>query len=765
MRYWFTRADLKLSQTTVKRFDPSHWTIDFPRGTMGSVISEPGENALDVHLTFGRRGDLAGLIFETEDRHAHAGHRRVSNRDYSRCQLSFRWKATGLVALDAVNGPTLTIEGKDADGVQRSWYVRLWNYARGEPQDALIRLDFDQLDAGFNLSTDAERVYVRSIDRMFISLVPPAYVSGSSEVFGTPLQASVRLSDFDCSGSGSVLQINDAFVPEHDYRICTAYDDLYHMTPERVIDAIERLGYRKCINHYVGMSHYPVLTGSGLVDPTEPICAPARKWHESFAALAAERGFYIIWSISFELLEPFCPDDWKQRDCNGLPAQTGYTPPSNLLSPANVEAMAYLAAVSSAFAKIGAEAGMPVHVQMGEPWWWVTADSRICMYDDAARALQVPHDDISDIRNVSSPSQMSAMFRAGEILSAATAAIIADVRESVGLVTSYVLPYLPSILRRDAPALEHANLPVGWSRPQFDVLQLEDYEWVIEDLVERSRSGLQHAVEKLGYSKTDCRYLAGFVMWPDNRQEWGPIMRAAERAQEECASEVFIWALPQVLRDGLTIFAEENDVVDAFLDAQFPVEIGAAAWVEPRFSTTIHTASSGLESRNVDWAQSRLRFDAGPGVRSLLDLQQLLSFFRSVRGNAVGFRFRDPLDFSSANMTDEPSATDILVGIGDGREFRFPLVKQYGSGETRRITRPVGGSVCVAVDGIATEAFSVSSGGIIEFEVAPAIGAKVTVGYLFDVPVRFEEEHLRVSRKTYLAGEAASVPLIEVLEA
>ena len=765
MRHWFTRADLKLAQSTIKRFDPAHWTIDFPRGAMGCVVSTPNEDTLCAYLTFGRRGDLVGLIFESEDRHAHPGHRRETSRDYSHCQLRFRWQSTGLIALDSVHGPTLTIEGRDHEGVARSWYVRLWNYAEGQNQDAVIALDFDALDAGFNLLTDAERVYVRDIDRMFISLVPPSYQPGSSDLLATPLEASVQLSGIECSGSGSMLDANDAFAPEHHYRICTAYDDLYHLTPERVIDAIERLGYRRCINHYVGMSHYPALTGSGLVDPDRPLCEPARRWHESFAALAAERGYHIIWSISFELLEPFCPEAWKQRAWDGTPGRTGYTPPSNLLSPANSEAMAYLARVATAFARIGADAGMPVHLQMGEPWWWINSDQAICIYDDAARARQVAHEEIRDVRGVKSDDQVAALTRAGEMLSAATASIVADVRRAVGPVTTYVLPYLPSILRKDATALEHANLPAGWAAPAFDVLQLEDYEWVVEDLVEQSRSGLRHAAIKLGYDKSKCRYLAGFVMWPENRHEWGPIMRAARRAERESASEVFIWALPQVLRDGLTIFAEEEDSVDAFLDTDFPLEIGSAAWVEPCFSTTVHLSAAGTENRNANHAQARLRIDAGPGVRSLEDLQKLLSFFRSVRGNAIAFRFRDALDFSSANMTDDPGAGDVLLEIADGKRRRFPLVKRYGAGEVRRITRPVQGSILVAANGVQTSAWTLSESGIIEFDEPPASGARVTAGFLFDVPVRFEEQQLRVSRKTYLAGEAVSVPLIEVREA
>jgi hypothetical protein len=47
---------------------------------------------------------------------------------------------------------------------------------------------------------------------------------------------------------------------------------------------------------------------------------------------------------------------------------------------------------------------------------------------------------------------------------------------------------------------------------------------------------------------------------------------------------------------------------------------------------------------------------------------------------------------------------------------------------------------------------------------ARAWDAALREGYLFDVPVRFAEDTLEVSRSTFLAGEAPSVPLIEVRE-
>jgi uncharacterized protein (TIGR02217 family) len=44
------------------------------------------------------------------------------------------------------------------------------------------------------------------------------------------------------------------------------------------------------------------------------------------------------------------------------------------------------------------------------------------------------------------------------------------------------------------------------------------------------------------------------------------------------------------------------------------------------------------------------------------------------------------------------------------------------------------------------------------------VGSEVRAGFRFDVPVRFAEDRLAVSRATFEAGEIASVPLIELRE-
>jgi uncharacterized protein (TIGR02217 family) len=116
-------------------------------------------------------------------------------------------------------------------------------------------------------------------------------------------------------------------------------------------------------------------------------------------------------------------------------------------------------------------------------------------------------------------------------------------------------------------------------------------------------------------------------------------------------------------------------------------------------------------------------------------------------------------------MSGEPTALDQQIGTGDGATGRFALTKSYSGGEERGITRPVAGSVRIAVGGVElASGWSLEALGEIPLDEPPPAGAAITAGFLLDVPVRFADDRLEVNRATFLAGEAPSVQLIEIRE-
>ncbi len=209
----------------------------------------------------------------------------------------------------------------------------------------------------------------------------------------------------------------------------------------------------------------------------------------------------------------------------------------------------------------------------------------------------------------------------------------------------------------------------------------------------------------------------------------------------------------------------------AFHEVRFPVDVAFGSLGGPERATEIVALGSGREKRNTRWAQSRRRFDAGYGVKSLEDLHAVIAFFEQRRGRLHGFRFRDPLDWKSSTPTSALSAFDQVIAAGDGETADYRLVKIYGSGATRyvrHIVKPVAGSVLIAVGGAEkTEgsAFTVdSTTGIVTFRAGhiPASGATITAGYAFDVPVRFDTDRLEISLAAFEAGSIPAIPMVEV---
>src|SRR3546814_801364 len=199
------------------------------------------------------------------------------------------------------------------------------------------------------------------------------------------------------------------------------------------------LGYRKLINHYVGMSHYFRLGWDAgesrfvAVAAADPLNAPCRRWHQDFMARAKTLGFNVIWSLSYELFDAHAPVAWKQRAWDGRPALTGWSPPSTLLSPANSAAMAYLQDVGEAFIGFSTAAGVEPLFQIGEPWWWVAADGRPHIYDDAARAAFGGNPpEIASVRAELSAGQKALLDQAGILLGGSTQIGRAPCRERGG---------------------------------------------------------------------------------------------------------------------------------------------------------------------------------------------------------------------------------------------------------------------------------------------------------------------------------------------
>lgn len=209
----------------------------------------------------------------------------------------------------------------------------------------------------------------------------------------------------------------------------------------------------------------------------------------------------------------------------------------------------------------------------------------------------------------------------------------------------------------------------------------------------------------------------------------------------------------------------------SFHEVRFPTAISRGATGGPERRTDIVVLGSGYEERNSRWADSRRRYDAGYGVKTLDELHAVIAFYEERRGPLYGFRWKDPGDWKSCAPLDTPAPDDQVIGTGDGVTATFQLVKQYGQAFapwSREIRKPVAGSVMIAVDAVPQvdgAGYAVDGEtGVVTFMPAsiPTVGQQITAGFEFDVPVRFDSDRLEINVSGFKHGSIPSIPIVEV---
>lgn len=209
----------------------------------------------------------------------------------------------------------------------------------------------------------------------------------------------------------------------------------------------------------------------------------------------------------------------------------------------------------------------------------------------------------------------------------------------------------------------------------------------------------------------------------------------------------------------------------SFHEVRFPTRIALGSSGGPERRTEIVLLGSGHEERNTRWADSRRSYNAGYGIKTRNDLHAVIAFFEERRGRLYGFRWNDRSDNKSCPPQDAPGGTDQVIGAGDGTTATFQLIKTYGSSfapYVRKITKPVAGSVIVALDEVpqveAIDFVVDTTSGIITFLPGkiPAADVQVTAGFEFDVPARFDTDELKIDMTSFDAGQIQNIPVVEI---
>jgi uncharacterized protein (TIGR02217 family) len=194
-----------------------------------------------------------------------------------------------------------------------------------------------------------------------------------------------------------------------------------------------------------------------------------------------------------------------------------------------------------------------------------------------------------------------------------------------------------------------------------------------------------------------------------------------------------------------------------FIEELFPLTLAKKIVGGLEFHTTTINNLSGVENRNINWPLPKNRYNISKNLYSSKDIEIIQTWFRVTRGKAIGFRFRDALDYSGQKE---------LIGIGNNQQSSFQLKKFYNIGKynfVRKIIKPTIGSVKIYIDEQLTEADINIKNGLISLPTPPKDKQEIRADFQFDIPVRFNSDLLQTSYHSFNLYRIEQLELVEIL--
>lgn len=416
------------------------------------------------------------------------------------------------------------------------------------------------------------------------------------------------------TGSRAVIRKRTYETPAHKMQMTSGYDDTYNITPWRQVDTTYKLGYRNHFDMYMGMSHYFKAQSSGgsstfinkvVKDADEPLNYPTEQWCKNLFKHLVSYGYTFVWSTSFEILASYMPEEWAQRDYTGAMALSGWSPPSSFVIPAHTEPLAYLGRVIKHGLRLMKEAGMEqLLFQIGEPWWWDGSytNGAPCIYDSFTRALyksetgnDVPTPFYENYSQPITADQRPYLEWIGSKLGQATNYIRDAVKASYPESLATLLFFTPQIMNPASEMLPIINFPSSeWVYPNYDFVQIEDYDWISAGTLKYLPLTLEAATERLKYPLEVVHYFVGFVNTARETWVWPNINIATKQAFANKIPNIYIWAYPQVIRDGI-IYDDTEYGTDVAVMPELPHTRQMPKDIEARIVRPVFMAKIGDE--------------------------------------------------------------------------------------------------------------------------------------------------------------------------
>ena len=713
------------------------WSINNNFESSAAVTSETFTD-LTVTGTFRTQSDMVGLYWNSKDIITHPYISYGSRYDYSGVKLEFDYEMKGCTDF---SNPSISISIVKNSG--ETYYLTMNRFIKKNH----VTIDFNKLTllAGntyFDKNGREQTVKkktnldVKDIKSIMFVIVPQGYVSGSTYKIMKNANFTCRISNINVA-NGAICAEQPRLEP-HRYRLCEGYDDIYNMNPYRISNEMRKLGYVGWVNLYLGASHYyekygekgDVIVDMGFTnDRTEkmtldkdvPLNAAFRAWLDCYSCkLKMNDVENLVISVSMENIQ--APQSWRQIDSNGNFAITGWNPSTFLISPCNDEAVEYMQKVSGECLDIVVTNGFQPVLQMGEVWWWWNENDlpnqSPCFYDNATRTKYLAEHGtpLPEYRDAwTEEYDGTAMKWLNQQLikySDALSNVVKSDRYSDGIYIA--LFYLPSVIDEDrvpSMMIDVNYLPDVYSPYRLDVLQIEDYDWVINQSIHHREA---YAVGKeLGFNESGLHYFGGFVLYPEDAARYWPLIeKALEDAIAHNFKEVYVWAGTQVRRDGKILGYDEYAILRNLEMS------GKPGIVSPQITTPDYASVSEnftIEIQTNQWINGNFNIYEYNNTEkgNLLASGKIVNGHSSLSlsSNFSGMnRFYLEFDYIDGRYH---MLHDVLI-IENSKNITVEVSPQIEPGSYANIslTAPEGfrGTIYILVDGIVEKTFSVTGG-------------------------------------------------------
>ena len=599
------------------------WTINNNFESTAAITSKSYTD-LTVTGTFRTQNDMVGIYWNSKDIIQHPYISYGVRNDYSNVKLEFDYEMSGCIDF---SNPFISISIATNNG--ETYYLTMNRFIKNNH----VSIDFNKLTlstGNFYLDRNNGHVTikkqtkldVKDIKSIMFVLIPENYVE-------SPNYTIMKNVDFKCTIS-NISVVNGAIRNElpalepHQYRLCEGYDDIYNLNPLRITHEMRKLGYVGWVNLFIGASHYyekygevgDVIVDMNFnnnrtekmhLDKNVPLNIAFKEWLDCYSRELKKNDVdNIVISVSLENLQS--PHEWRQMDCNGNFAVTGWNPSTFLNSPCNDEAVQYMQNVSGACLDIVAANGFQPILQMGEVWWWWNENSlpnqSPCFYDNSTKAKYLAEygTNLPEYENVWTTeydnATMNWLNQQLVKYSDSISKVVKSDRYDDGLYIA--LFFLPSVLDSDrVPSMikDINYLPNAYSPSKLDILQIEDYDWIIYESIHHKEA---YAIGKeLGFNESSLHYFGGFVLYPEDAAKYWPLIeKALEDAIEHKFKEVYVWAGTQVRRDNKILGYDEYAIIHNLLLTNTPGVVSPVITV-PEYVSTGENFS--IEIRTNKW--------------------------------------------------------------------------------------------------------------------------------------------------------------------